>query len=199
MKNIRLFNDLSSYNKAYNSDEYIESWTSYINGANNISYNDPTVCVYAYLENKERKEYKGLTSIANSELSGKYPMIELKIGNSVTDIGDHVFHSNLELSSVTISNRVKTIGVGAFAECKKLSSIVIPNSVISLGKIDENENNNEGLNDVGAFYACITLSSLTIGNSVELIDNYAFCNDYTLEHLVIPNSVKKLDFKFLGI
>ena len=57
----------------------------------------------------------------------------VKIGSSVTGIGDFAFEYYTSLTSVTIPNSITSIGKWAFAECYSLTSVTIPNSVTSIG------------------------------------------------------------------
>ena len=103
---------------------------------------------------------------------------EIKIGNSVTSIGDNAFNCCYSLSSITISNSVTSIGDSAFYDCHALSSVIIPNSVTSIGEY--------------AFYDCYSLSSTTIPNSVTSIGGSAFYNCHSLSSITIPNSVTSI-------
>ncbi len=84
----------------------------------------------------------------------------VKIGDSVTSIGDYAFFGCSSLTSVVIGNSVTSIGTHAFLGCKKLTSVNIPDSVTSIG--------------LYAFSFCECLASITIGNSVTSIGNWAF-------------------------
>ena len=95
----------------------------------------------------------------------------VKIGSSVTSIGDYAFCKCSSLTSVTIPNSVTCIGRYAFSHCSSLTSITIPNSVTSIGD--------------HAFYDCTSLTSATIGNSVTSIGEGAFinCSGLTAVHI----------------
>lgn len=85
---------------------------------------------------------------------------KIVINNGVTSIGDYVFMSCKEATSVSIPGTVKTIGDYSFCLCKKLSAVDIPNSVTSIG--------------FRAFSACLELTSVSIPASVTSIDWVAF-------------------------
>ena len=55
-----------------------------------------------------------------------------KIGDGVTSIGDSVFFSCGNLTSITIPNSVTNIGSDAFSGCVSLTSIEIPSSITSI-------------------------------------------------------------------
>lgn len=105
-------------------------------------------------------------------------MLELTIGNSVTEIGIRAFEGCSGLTSVTIPNSVTRISVGAFDYCSSLTSITIPNSVIYI--------------DFGAFSGCCSLTSVTIPNSVTEIGWFAFSNCSSLTSVIIGNSVEEI-------
>ncbi len=99
----------------------------------------------------------------------------VRIGNSVTTIGNYAFYYCYSLASVIIPNSVATIGLYAFNTCYSLASVIIPNGVTTIGGY--------------AFYNCYSLASVTIPNSVTTISGRAFYNCYSLASVIIPNSV----------
>ncbi len=58
----------------------------------------------------------------------------LTIGNSVTNVGDMVFHGCSNLKSVVLGAQVSSIGGRVFYACFKLSSVSIPRSLTSVGE-----------------------------------------------------------------
>ncbi len=86
----------------------------------------------------------------------------VKIGNSVTSIGDWAFDDCRFLTNVTIGNSVASIGDYAFQGCTSLTGVTIPDSVMSIGS--------------HAFNGCTRLTNLTIPNSVTSISSAAFLN-----------------------
>ncbi len=65
--------------------------------------------------------------------TGTYQEItEIKIPNTITEIGNYQFYGFDNITKVTISNSTKKIGILAFANCFKLSTIVLPTSVTSI-------------------------------------------------------------------
>ncbi|MDE6633456.1 MAG: leucine-rich repeat protein, partial [Muribaculaceae bacterium] len=101
------------------------------------------------------------------------------IGNSVTSIGNSAFSGCSGLTSCEIPNSVQTIGSRAFYGCSGLTSLVIPNSVTSIGD--------------WAFRECSGITSVVIGNSVQTIGVYAFDSCSSLTSLVIGNSVTEIE------
>ena len=95
------------------------------------------------------------------------------IPNTVTKIGDYMFHNFLNLTAVIIPSSVTSIGEGAFLGCRGLTNIDIPNSVTSIGDY--------------AFYGCDGLTSITIPNSVTSIGKGAFSCCPTLTDINIAS------------
>ena len=102
------------------------------------------------------------TSIPSTQVPGFTALIQVTIGNSVTNIGEFAFDSCLQLQSITIGNSVTSIGVGAFQGCTALTSVTFtPTSTLqSIGNF--------------AFNSCSQLQSITIPNSVTSIGPNAF-------------------------
>ena len=96
------------------------------------------------------------------------------IPNTVTKIGDYMFHNFLNLTAVIIPSSVTSIGEGAFFGCRGLTNIDIPNSVTSIGDY--------------AFDGCDGLTSITIPNSVTSIGMRAFEWCPSLESIFVENS-----------
>lgn len=84
----------------------------------------------------------------------------LKIPNTVSQIGQYAFCGCHGIVSAQIGIGVTSIGDYAFAECTSLESILIPRSVTSIGEY--------------AFSGCRSLPSLVIPNSVATIGKFAF-------------------------
>ena len=124
-------------------------------------------------------EYSGLTSV--------------KIGNSVTKIGDYAFFDCTSLISITIPNSVTSIKKDSFSGCSGLTSIIVDDnnkkydSRDNCNAIIETETNSliqgckntiipNSVTSIGeaAFYKCTSLTSITIPNSVISIGNNVF-------------------------
>ena len=103
---------------------------------------------------------------------------EIKLPNSIKEIGEYAFYYCDDLTSIQIPSSVTKIRKGAFSSCSSLTSIEIPNSVTEIGE--------------GAFSSCSSLTSIEIPNSVTEIGNYVFSGCESLTSVVIPNSVTKI-------
>jgi hypothetical protein len=107
----------------------------------------------------------------------------VRIGNSVTTIGNYAFNYCYSLASVIIPHSVTTIGNYAFRYCYSLASVIIPHSVTTIGNY--------------AFAYCSSLASVIIPHSVTTIGNYAFGYCSSLASVIIPNSVTTIgDYAF---
>ena len=112
----------------------------------------------------------------------------LNIPNSVVRIGESAFRECDEFYGfLTIGNSVTNIGAYAFYGCIGLGgSLTIPNSTVSIGS--------------SAFRGCKEFYSLTIGNSLKRISSYAFydCSGFK-GSLTIPSSVTSIgEYAFYG-
>lgn len=107
-------------------------------------------------------------------------ILEVKIGNSITSIGNNVFDNCGYLTKVLIGDSVYSIGSAAFMRCDLLNQINIPDSVESIGQ--------------NAFYGCYNLTSINIPDSVESIGNYAFQNCKNVNEVKIGKSVTSIPY-----
>ena len=96
-------------------------------------------------------------------------------GYKVIALGDEVFASNANLTSVIIPEYVMSIGYGTFAECPKLSSITLPEGLMAIGDY--------------AFYSCKELASIEIPPFVTEIGDNAFCFCYGLREAILPEGL----------
>jgi hypothetical protein len=113
-----------------------------------------------------------LTSIDNYQFSGSTAAIGLRIGDSVTSIGDYAFYNCFGFTgSLTIPDSVTNIGQSAFNSCYGFNgSLTIPNSVTSIGSYAFN--NCSGLTNINSYVErSILTSSIFIG-----------CNNITTLH-----------------
>ncbi|MBO7486558.1 MAG: leucine-rich repeat domain-containing protein [Spirochaetaceae bacterium] len=102
---------------------------------------------------------------------------ELVFPDSITEIGDSVFYSSTNLTSVTLPNNLQSIEASAFANCTQLSSVTFgsPSSLQTIGE--------------GAFYGTAISGEITIPQGVETIGPSAFSQCVSLTAVSIPNSV----------
>ncbi|GEM_PF-647919 len=160
-------------------------WNLYNNGTLKI-YGNGKMYNYSYYKDTPWYYYTilqvkisdGVTSIGDNAFNYCRRLSKVTIPNSVTSIGEEAFDDCNRLTSVTIPDSVVSIGNGAFDNCSSLTSVIIPDSVASIGN--------------GAFYHCSSLTSVTIGNSVTSIDDQVFYDCSCLTSVTIGNSVRSI-------
>ncbi len=134
---------------------------------------------YSYRESiKTVKIGSSVTSIGENAFWDCTSLTSITIPNSVISIGEYTFRGCSGLTSVTIPNSVTSIGSAAFSGCSGLTSVTIPNSITSI--------------DGFSFYDCSGLTSVTIPNSVTSIGGNAFSGCGSLTSVIIPNSVTSI-------
>ena len=105
-------------------------------------------------------EFEWDESIPKYAFAGCDDITNVKIPNSITEIGSYAFSGCDSLSSIFLSESIKSIGSYAFRDCSSLSNIEIPQGITRL------EN--------GTFDGCSNLISISFSNTVKGIGNYAF-------------------------
>ena len=119
--------------------------------------------------------------IENGVVTGCNSMAaNIRIPETVTEIGEYAFEDCTSLKSVIIPNSVTKIGEFAFYDCSSLESVVIPNSVTEISPC--------------TFFECTSLQSVNIPDSVTKIGLRAFDNCTSLRNIEIPNSVTYISF-----
>ena len=119
-------------------------------------------------------ESGGTYCFSNLQAATKYVILP----TTLTQIGNHTFHSVKSLSSAVIPSGVVSIGDSAFDGCTSLTSITIPNSVTSLGNY--------------AFYGCKSLTSAVISSGISSLLTQAFYNCASLISITIPSGVTNI-------
>lgn len=122
-------------------------------------------------------------------------------GGGEYEIGNRVFKSMREITSVHIPAGVTAIGIEAFRECYGLKSLTLPDSVkvISegafLGCGFTSFDMGNGVMSIGrrAFRGCGKLESISMSESLEIIGDEAFSGCYKVD-LDIPSSVKTIGY-----
>ena len=180
--------------------------TVHFNATNCISMFTTTV--------NNANEYHSVFNSGTDYMYDPCPIVTLTIGENVTNIPDHAFHTEYfnwdpntysgqhesYITSVIIPNSVTSIGAFAFCGCNGLNSLTIPNSVTTIGRSafasctgltgDLIIPNSVTTIGVCAFSSCIGLTgNLIIPNSVTTIGSLAFNSCKFTGDLIIPNSI----------
>ena len=101
-----------------------------------------------------------------------------KFPNSIKEIGDEAFRSNLKLETVVFPNNLIAIGENAFRNCKELQEIILPDTVTYIGN--------------SAFQSCNSVSKLHISTKLTEINKYAFDGLKNLKVVEIPDNIVKI-------
>ena len=137
-------------------------------------------------------------TLKESQIPDFQNVVNVKVGNSVTEIGANAFTNFLNLSTVRISKTVETIGSGAFWNNNVVSNIILqnglttinPNSFRSCSKLGEMEIPDTVTSiKVNAFRGCVSISNLTFGTGLVEIGSSSFYGCKKLKDITIPNSV----------
>jgi hypothetical protein len=148
------------------------------------------------------EDLEGVTRIGDYAFCSSR-LSSISIPSSVTSIGSFAFQNCASLKNVTIPSSVTSIGGNSFETCNNLPRIVIPNSVISidgsaflncgiLAEVIFEENSQ--LTTIGSynFASCSKLTNITIPEGVTKIGNYALGNNYLMEWISLPSSLKEI-------
>ena len=104
---------------------------------------------------------------------------EIKIPESVTNIGEEAFEYCQNITSIIIPESVTNIGRVAFKSCENLTSVIIPQGVTQI--------------EESTFSGCSSLSNVTIPKGVTSISNSAFYSCTSLKNITIPETVTSID------
>lgn len=116
----------------------------------------------------------------------KGQITNLKIGDTMSGIGDYAFYNCGGIQSVTLGNGLDTIGNGAFAYCINMKEFSTPvhNALRAIGK--------------DAFVACAGLKSIVIPASVTTIGDYCFQDCTGLETIELCGGGENVSLSLIG-
>ena len=129
-----------------------------------------------YVEIPSIYQSRKVKRIADGAFSGCSEIVEIKIADSIFDIGKSAFSGCTSLQRVSLPDWLLEIGEYAFLDCISLQSVRI-----NRGSIVGNY----------AFYNCNALTSVAIGASI--IRSYAFANCTKLSEVTISDKVRFLN------
>ena len=114
----------------------------------------------------------GLIKIGRCNFQCCNELKEVRIPDSVIEMGSDAFYGCKSLQKVYLSHSLKKISSFSFNKCNSLKGIAIPESVNTIGK--------------GAFLDCTRLQFVTMTNSIEVIEESAFNGCNSLKTIYIP-------------
>lgn len=123
-------------------------------------------------------EQLGIASVADTNLT------EIKIPDSVNEMGRHVFSFNEKLRKIDLSGTsVECIDIMSFANCTSLSEVIFPENLTEIG--------------LAAFMSCESLEEIILPESLKTIGQSAFM-DTALKKIRIPENVSDIGYSAFG-
>lgn len=154
--------------------------------SNGCLYNKNKTSFYQYPSGNKQKSFtipSSVTYISGYAFCNSFYLQEVKMYDSVEEIGEGAFYNCVNLESVKLSNSITAINDYTFCNCLWLSEITVPQkctvigdyalytclgfSSISLTHVEEIGE--------GAFEDCFGVKEVTIGYNKMKIGEYAFC------------------------
>lgn len=140
--------------------------------------------------------------IGEKAFEGFAKLLEVKLPNSITYVGNSAFRDCNNLRSVTLYPGIVTIDGYAFSGCGSLTTIEIPESVAGINSFVFWGCGNlmdvimhEGLLTVGssAFQNCNQLENLSFPSTTTNIGSAAFHGCFSLKHVDLPKSLQGIE------
>ena len=124
--------------------------------------------------------YVRVPKTALQNLWGKYTddIIQVTIGEGLTELECGVFAGLRNLRSVYFPRTLTAIYSGAFSECGKLETADLPDALQYIGP--------------GAFQGCFSLEQVTFGSSLKNIQAGAFRGCKSLNKLILPSTITEI-------
>ncbi len=120
-----------------------------------------------------------MTILPKNAFSGCTSLVNVQLGNKLTEIGESAFEGDSNITAVTLPTPLTTIGRHAF-NSTALREIATPSNVTSIGD--------------GAFQSCKSLHVVTLNDGLQKIEANAFnyCNSTAFVEITIPSSVTSI-------
>ena len=171
--------------RAFNEAEEIETVT--------IPYTIREIEDYSFVKCTGLKKIdipSSVTKIGHASFSNCTSLQEVIIPESVTTIGDVAFEYCTGLKSIRIPASVKKIGRNSFGYCD-LSNITVDPA----NRIFDSRENSNAIIETETNSLLTASSSTVIPASVTVLGDFAFSGIKGLEHLDIPQTVKKIGWR----
>ncbi len=126
---------------------------------------------------------EGTTLIADGAFDDCNGLADVKIPDSVVEIGWGAFSDCSSLTSIVIPDGVSSIKGYTFYDCSDMTSVTIPDNITYIGD--------------SAFYNCANLVSIVIPDGVTYIGDFAFSDCSSLRGITIPQCVTNISLAML--
>ena len=140
--------------------------------------------------------------------NSKSLIVEVRIGEGVTSVGDYAFYDHDNLVDVTLPLSLERIGNSAFYSCGGLTTLTLPDNLTTIGGNSFERSNLTEITipasvttlGISAFRGCSALRNITfLGNNITELPNYVFHNCSKLQDITIPNGVTRIgNYAFNG-
>lgn len=129
-----------------------------------------------------------VTKIAGSAFS-KGEFTEIRLPDTLTEIGESAFYSCRELTRLEIPASVTSIGDFVFTNCVKLTNLSVADGNVNY----KSEGQVIYSKDGSTLVVCPAADEVTIPSTVTKIADYAFYYNKNLTKIVIPESVVEIE------
>ena len=145
----------------------------------------------------------GVTNISEAAFY-YYPfsnLYEVKLGNTLTDIGVDAFRDCSKLEIINFPSSLKNIQDGAFLDCSSLKIIDLPNSMDTIGQHAFSSTAVQIMNlpnqlkylGAAAFESCKHLKLVTLPKTLTSIEVQTFNGCSLLNNIIVPNNITSID------
>lgn len=128
-----------------------------------------------------------VTKIADSAFASM-KFSEIKLPDTLTEIGDYAFSGCKELTHMDIPASVSVIGYSIFADCEKLTELSVADGNANYKAEGQTIYSKDG----STLVTCPNAGEVVIPSTVTKVADYAFYYNGNLKKIVIPESVTEL-------
>ena len=134
---------------------------------------------------------EGIVGIADSSIHGE--INELYLPDSLKHIGDNAFALNKDLRRVDFGKGLLSIGKDAFYNCSELYEVHIPKHMPWYNVSISNREASPFTVADKVYYGDDIWTVLEIPEGVTSISKYAFADLYTIDKVILPGSISKIN------